>query len=135
MTEERGDDTITARYAGNARLFGTSIVGALGEENMALKDAQAELTIAEKKIEAAACSLAGVYCPEIASGKAHRSQDEDDHTLLYSTRLPGFRASSEVQEKLVAVWREGLRNDRFQPVELLESVGRAVYEEVRPAVS
>lgn len=60
----------TTGKSSNFRLFGGSIASVFMKEKIALLEAQAELALAEKNAEAAACALAVVYGPDIASGKS-----------------------------------------------------------------
>ena len=66
---EADHDVMDAGLVDNIHVFGASIGGALIDEITALKNVQAELVCAEKRVEAAARALAAVYGPDVASGK------------------------------------------------------------------
>ena len=66
---EADHDVRDAGLVDNIHVFGASIGGALTDEIIALKNAQAELVCAGQRVEAAARALAAVYGPDVASGK------------------------------------------------------------------
>lgn len=81
-----------AEKPGHSHLFGDLIGSTLLEEKMAIHDAQAELALAKKKVEAAASALATVYGPDIASGKP----DPVVELVVRGARMATLRSTLQV---------------------------------------
>ena len=87
--------TMNVSHIENTRLFGASIAGALMEEGMALHDAQIEIALVEKKIEAAAGALETMYGPDIATGKPDPVVELDVRGTRMTTLRSTLQACSE----------------------------------------
>lgn len=97
--------TVSKEEADDTRRFSAAIAASLTEEKISLRDAEAELSRAKVKANAAAHALSHIYGPEIASG----TKDEVVELSVQGARVTTLRSTLQAcpESALAARFDEG----------------------------